>query len=86
MQSVDENQFSEDDSSALEVDGLPAVIAQVFHVEQASVSIWGGLRQEPLKVGEEGRIVKGPFRSFLFVRLEVDEGAMGVIGHGSLTS
>lgn len=86
MQSVDQNQFSEDDGSALEVDGLPAVIAQVFHVKQASVSICGGLRQEPLKVGEEGRIVKGPFRSFLFVRLEVDGEARDAIGRGSLTS
>ena len=61
MQSVDQNQFSEDDSSALKVDGLPAVIAQVFHVKQASVNICGGLRQKPLKVGEKGRIIKGPF-------------------------
>jgi hypothetical protein len=33
MQGVDQDQLRDDDGSALEVYGLPAVIAQVFHVQ-----------------------------------------------------
>jgi hypothetical protein len=61
MQSVDQDELGNDHSGTLKVDGLPTVIAQAFHVKQAAINICCSLRQHPLEVREEGRVVQRPF-------------------------
>jgi len=67
IQRVDQDELGEDDGGALEVDGAPAVIFEVVHLEHLGVDEARELRQEPLEVGEEGRVVQGPFRGALVV-------------------
>jgi hypothetical protein len=61
MQCIDEHQLSNNDSCALKVDGLPAVVFEVLDVEKCRLDVSRCLGEEPLKVGEEGRVVERPF-------------------------
>jgi hypothetical protein len=61
MQSVDQDELSDDHCSTLEVNRLPAVVIQVLHVKQTTVDICCSLGQEPLEIRKEGRIVQRPF-------------------------
>ena len=61
MQRVEQDQFTDNDRGTLEVDRLPTVVTQVLDHEHQWVDILRDLGQSPLKVGEERRIVQGPF-------------------------
>lgn len=61
MQCVDQDQFGDDDGSPLEVDGLPAVVVEILHIQQGRLDVCSSLRHEPFKVGEEWRVVQSPF-------------------------
>jgi hypothetical protein len=61
MKSIDQDQFSGDYCGPLEVDSLPAVVAQRFYVEQSRIDVGCSLGHEPLKIREERRIVQCPF-------------------------
>ena len=61
MQCINQHKLCYDNACALEVDGLPAVVAKVLHLEHERVGILGDLGEEPLEVCEEGRIIKCPF-------------------------
>lgn len=65
MKSIDQDQFGDDHGGALEVDGLPGVVAKRLDIEQAGLDELGGLRQGPFKVGKKRRVVEGPFRGVL---------------------
>lgn len=61
MQRIDEEQLGHDHGRTLEVDGLPTVVVQGFHLEHAWVDIVCDMRQETLEIGKEWGIVQGPF-------------------------
>jgi hypothetical protein len=61
MQRIDQDQFSDDDSSTLKINGLPTVISEVFHVEHGRFHVVCDLRHAPFEVGEERRVVQSPF-------------------------
>lgn len=65
VESVCEHQLGGNDCGTLEVDGLPAFIAQVFDLKHGGICISTSLRQYPFEVGEEGRVVQRPFRGIL---------------------
>jgi hypothetical protein len=61
MKGIDQDQLSEYHGSSLEVDSLPAAVVESLYVEQSRLNVSCGLRHRPLKVGEEGWVVQGPF-------------------------
>jgi hypothetical protein len=61
MQGVNQNQLSGDHSCTLEIDSLPAVVLECFHIEQCRIGIRRDLGHKPLKVRKERRIVERPF-------------------------
>ena len=69
MQCVDQDKLGYDNACALEVDGLPAVVAKVLHLEHERIDILGHLGEEPFEVCEEGWIIKRPFGRFLIAQL-----------------
>jgi len=60
------HKLRDNDCASLEVDRLPAVVAQVLDLEHRRIGIPGELRECPFEVGEKGRIVQCPFRGFLW--------------------
>jgi hypothetical protein len=69
MQCIDQYQLCYDNTCALEVDGLPAVVAKVLYLEHKRVDILGDLREEPFEVCEEGWVIKCPFGRCLMAQL-----------------
>lgn len=61
MQSIYENQLSENDCCSLKIDCLPAVVVQILDVEKSGLKVGSNLRHGPLKVGKKWRIVESPF-------------------------
>ena len=41
------------------------MVAKVIDLEHAGVDILSKLGQQPFEIGEEGRVIEGPFRSIL---------------------
>lgn len=64
-QREDQDQLGQDDCRSLEVDGLPRIIAQVFHNQHRRVNRCSRLRHQPFEGCEEWGVVEGPFRGFL---------------------
>lgn len=69
LEGVGEQQLRDDDGGALEVDGLPAVVAEVVDAQHGAVDEAGDVGEDPLEVGEEGRVVEGPLGGALEVPL-----------------
>lgn len=67
VESIDQDQLGQDDGGALKVDGLPGVVAESLDIQHGPVNEAGKLRQGPLEVGKERRVVESPFRSVLFI-------------------
>lgn len=69
MERVRQQQLRHDDRGPLEVDRLPAIVVEVVDAQHGAVDEARDLGEDPLEVGEEGRVVEGPFRGALDVPL-----------------
>ena len=61
IQGIDEDELAQDDRCSLEINGLPAIVADILNPQHRHIGETSCLRQEPFEVGEERRIVEGPF-------------------------
>lgn len=69
MERVRQQQLRHYDRGPLEVHRLPAIVLEVVDAQHGPVDEARDLGQDPLEVGEEGRVVEGPFRRALDVPL-----------------
>lgn len=61
LQSIHQEQLGYNDRESLEVDRLPAIVVEVDYSHHGRVDQSREMGQKPLEVGEEGRVVEGPF-------------------------
>lgn len=73
LQRKEQDQLGRDNGPPLEVDGLPRIIFQIIELDHGRVDELGDLGHGPLEVGEEGRIVEGPFRRLFVVPMRQRE-------------
>lgn len=61
LQGVNQEKLRDDDREPLEVDRLPAIISKIVYPHHGRIYQASDVGEQPLKVGEEGRIVESPF-------------------------
>lgn len=65
FQRKSQDKLSRNDCHALEVDGLPALIAQIIKPYDCFVGILSELGEYPFEIGKEWGIVQSPFGGVL---------------------
>ena len=65
VECIDQHYLTADHGSALKIDDFPMIIVQIGNLEHCGVDIACQLREKPLKVGKEGRVIECPFRCLL---------------------
>ena len=65
VECIDEHHLTADHRSALEIDDFPMIIVEIVDLKDCGVDIACQLREKPLEVGKEGRVIESPFRCSL---------------------
>ena len=65
VECIDQHHLTADDRSALKIDDFPMVIVEIANLKYCGVDIACQLREKPLEVGKEGRVIQCPFRCSL---------------------
>ena len=65
VECIDQHHLTTDDRRALKIDSFPMIIVKIANLKYCGVDIAGQLREKPLEVGKEGRVIESPFRCLL---------------------